>query len=297
MPGTSRSPSSQHTWRAQTPVTHAQSRHVQRALLAIVAICLTGVLAWMLWWWIFLPSVHFVALPIVDYDVLAVPPIRFVGEDIGTFARLPSRGEAIVLSDLQTSQSINTLDNRLQGLAAGRRDTLILYLSAYGVSDDGKAWVLCSDYLRTPQAGRCPLSELLQQITTCPVAKKLLVFDAGALPYDPRLGMIANEFPQLLADEVRRTNDPRLWVFFSGHPLEVSHVSDSAKHSVFSYFATDGLAGAADADGDGMIELSELVQFVRDNVAQWTVSNTGGTQTQVPWLLHGGEGAATRPRG
>ena len=71
----------------------------------------------------------------------------------GVFA-VAAAGNAIVLGDLQTSQSIATLNNRLQGLAARRGDTLILYLRVYGVSDDGKAWVLCSDYLRTTDGGR-----------------------------------------------------------------------------------------------------------------------------------------------
>ena len=81
--------------------------------------------------------------------MLAVPPLPFVAEDVEAFSRLPRHGPAVVLGDLQTSQSIATLANRLQGLAAKPRDTLILYLRVYGVSDDGKAWVLCSDYLRT----------------------------------------------------------------------------------------------------------------------------------------------------
>jgi hypothetical protein len=251
----------------------------------------------MLWWWLLLPSVHFVALPIVDYDVLAVPPLRFAAEDVEAFSHLPRRGEAVVLGDLQTSQSIVTLTNRLQGLAVKRRDSLILYLRVYGVSDDGKAWVLCSDYLRTPEGGRCPLADLLGQIAQCPAAKKLLILDAGELAGDPRLGMIVNEFAQLLDEEVRRVNDPGLWVLASNRLLEVSHVSDSAKRSALGHFVSEGLRGTADRDGDGMVELAELVAYVREGVADWVGQDSGGAQSQTPWLLHGGEGAANAPAG
>ena len=143
--------------------------------------------------------------------------------------------------DLQTSQGIATLANRLRGFAAKPRDTLILYLRVYGVSDDGKAWVLCSDYLRSPQGGRCSLADLLGQIQQSPARKKLVILDAGDLACDPRLGLFVNEFPQLLDEEVRRVNDPGLWVLASNRPLEVSRVSDSDKRSAFGYFVTEGL--------------------------------------------------------
>ena len=126
MPGTSRPSSPHRSWRAGVREGPARPRYVQRIVLTLVGSALLGVLAWLLWWWIFLPSVYFVGLPIVDYDVLAVPPMRFALEDLNAFSRLSRRGQGVVLRDLQTSQAILTLDNRLQGLAAGRRDALIL---------------------------------------------------------------------------------------------------------------------------------------------------------------------------
>ncbi len=147
-------PSSPHrSWRAGVRESSAGPKHVQRIALTLVGSALLGVLAWLLWWWIFLPSVYFVGLPIVDYDVLAVPPLRFAIEDVDAFSHLSRRGRGVLLRDLQISQGILTLANRLQGLAAGRRDTLILYLRAHGVSEDGKAWLLCSDYLPTAREG------------------------------------------------------------------------------------------------------------------------------------------------
>jgi hypothetical protein len=266
-------------------------------VLTILGLLLLGLLAWMLWWWLLLPAVHFVALPIVGYDLLAVPPLKFPAEDVEAFSRLPRRGEAVVLADLQTSQAIATVNNRLQGLAARHGDTLIFYLRGYGMSDDGKAWVLCSDYLRTADGGRFPLADLLGQIERCPAAKKLLILDTGELPADPRLGMIVNEFAQLLEAEVRRVNDRGLWVLVSHRPLEAPHVSETADRTAFGYFVTEGLAGAADRNGDGTVELHELVEYVRRGVAGWVERESGGAETQTPWLLHGGEGSADAPAG
>ena len=109
--------------------------------------------------------------------------------------------------------------------------------------------------------------------------------------------MVVNEFAQLLEAEVRRVNHPGLWVLMSNGPLEVPHVSRSDSRSAFGYFVTEGLAGAADRDGDGVVELHELVEYVRQGVAGWVDRESSGAETQTPWLLHGGEGSANAPAG
>ena len=124
-----------------------------------------------------------------------------------------------------------------------------------------------------------------------------MILDTGELPADPRAGMVVNEFAQLLEAEVRRVNDPGLWVLMSNGPLEVPHVSRSASRSAFGYFVTEGLAGAADRDGDGVVELHEPVEYVRQGVAGWVDRESSGAETQTPWLLHGGEGSANAPAG
>jgi len=270
---------------------------MRRAVMSLLGMFLAGALAWLLWWWIFLPAVHFASLPIVDFDVLAAAPVCFAGEDVDAFTHLARNRPGAVLRDLQTSRSIATLANRLQGIAPGRRDTLVLYLRGHNVSADGKAWVLCSDYLRSGQAGRYPLGDLLRQLAECPAAKKLLIIDAGDLAGDPRLGMLVNEFPQLLEDEVRLVNDPGLWILASHRPLEAAHTSQSARRSAFGYFVTEGLRGAADANGNGMIELAELTDYVRRHVADWVQQDSAGAASQTPWLLHGGAGASEAPAG
>ncbi len=141
------------------------------------------------------------------------------------------------------------------------------------------------------------MEELLRQIKSCPVAKKLLILDCDELAGDPRLGMIVNEFDELLEETVRRSGDSGLWVLASHRPFEASHVSQSAGRSAFGYFVVEGLKGAADQNGDGMIELAELADYVGSGVADWVSQDSGGAEVQSPRLLHGGEGAAGAPPG
>ncbi len=269
--------------------------------MSVLAVALLGLLVWALWWWIFLPRVHLFVLPIVHYDVLAVPPIPFSSENVAELAAPPPEGLEVnsrnVLVGLETTEGIETLSGRVQGVVTRPRDTLIVYVSAHGVSDDGTAYLLCSDYLRKAESGRHRLGDLLRQVSDCPAALKLLILDAGWLAGDPRLGMAVNEFPRLLQSEVEKLDDDALWVLAANRPLEIAHASYPMKRSVFGYFVAKALQGAADRDGDRVVDLDELFDFVRGGVAGWVREETGGRQTQTPQLLRGGAGPSEPPAG
>jgi hypothetical protein len=299
MVGSPRSaPAASRSWRRrpQAELPSTGGRLVRRVVFSLLGLALTGLLGWLLWWWIFLPTVYLVGLPVVDYDALAVPPIVYVGEDADAFAAASSRSPAISLRDLQTSETIPTLSRRLQGIVARPQDLLILYLSAHGVSEDGTAYVLCSDFLRQGETGRYPLADLLRQVEQCPAALKLLILDTDSLAADPRLGMLVNEFPRLVEAEVKQVQDPNLWVLTANRQLEVTHVSHFGKRSLFGQAVTTGLQGAADRDRDGLVDLSEFFDFVRGQVAAAVQQAGGGQDSQTPSLLHAGVGS-DRPTG
>ena len=49
-------------------------------------------------------------------------------------------------------------------------------------------------------------------------------------------------------------------------PNEVSVEQDELQHGVFTYFLLEGLRGAADADGDGMVSVDEAYRYVTEKV-------------------------------
>ena len=297
MPGPSRSSSPNRSWRAGPRPAGRQSsaRQVSRVLFSLLGLALTGLLGFLLWWWIFLPDIHLACLPVVDYDVLAVPPAPFAADEVTALSAAWPHRPATILRDLQTSDGMRTLANRLQGIVARPKDTLILYLIGHGVSEDGTAALLCSDFLRQGEAGRCGVREVLQQVRQCPAALKLLVLDTGHLSGDPRLGMVANEFPRLLDAEARQAGDPGLWILTAASPLEISHSAYAARRTVFGHFVTEGLCGVADQNHDGRVDLDELVRYVRASLADWMAHAQSGQETQTPLVFHGGQGMVDVP--
>ena len=168
------------------------------------------------------------------------------------------------------------------------KDVLVVYLSAIGVSEDGTAYLLCRDYdLRDTEAGRYQATELLDQLRQSSAKTKLLVMDTGWILSDPRLGMLANEFPLLLANDIAGQDDPGLWVLLSCSALESPTVLFAEQQTVFGQCFADGLLGSADlwdrgGNDDGFVSLDELFTFV------FTACRQATAGVQTPMLLHAG---------
>lgn len=235
------------------------------------------------------PQTHLVLMGTGKSLTLSVPSIGFVDRDHDLFRELES-GRIVDCRDrFKSAKSAANLADDLLATGAAAEDTLVVYLAAHGVSQDGTAYVLCDDFdLRRPELGRLPLETVLKQIRKSPAKTKLLLVNHGPIEYDPRMGMVVNEFPRLLARAVRETNDPSLWVLCSHDLLQTSNVSLAAKHSVFGMFAAHGLCGAADLNGDHEVSVIELAKFASANVSTWVRQNTGGSVDQTPRLIWGG---------
>jgi hypothetical protein len=290
-----RSFSTNRSWRQQTTMSQgAESKFLPRLFLSAVGLILCGVLVYLLWWWLSKPSVYYASLPIVDYGPLAVPPIPFSIEDSKEFLLLGSSKRILDLRNLETFKGINTLSNLLQATATHSKDVLLFWITAHGVSDNGVAYLLCSDYLREATEGRYPLSDLLQKIHQSSAGLKLVILDANHLPADPRLGMLVNEFPWLLEEEVKKLEAPDLWVLSAAGPMQDSHSSSTLRRSVFGAAVTEGLRGDADQDHNGKVDLAELFSFTENRVLEWARQNTG-SPSQQPCLLRGDEGLVNTP--
>ncbi|HWA97561.1 MAG TPA: hypothetical protein VG713_03690, partial [Pirellulales bacterium] len=278
-----------------------QAKRVLRVVYGVVGLGLIGLFVWLLIIPLLRAQTHFVALPVVDYEALRAAPMAFTREDVDGFKVLKGlighggSQEPIVLAELETSQGMRSLlGEQLKKIAPRRKDVLIVYLSAQGVSEGGVAWLLCSDFDPTrPDSGRIKLAEVLERLSASPAAAKVLLLDGARLVADPRLGMFVNEFPRLLDAEVRAVEDPSLWVITSHGLGELSELSYGMKRSRFGLVTAEALNGAAESDGDGDLTLAELYDYVSRELAEWARLASAGQHTQTPVALLGGRGRVT----
>jgi hypothetical protein len=126
------------------------------------------------------------------------------------------------------------------------RDVLLVYLNAHGVSRDGQAFLLDSDYKPYGPEGLCEVNGLLRDLEQTPAALKLLVLDAGRLTSEPRIGMMANQFARLVQQQVTELGNQPLWVLLSHSTLQASHVDHAHRRSLFAASLIEALEGKAD---------------------------------------------------
>lgn len=229
-------------------------------------------------------------------QILAAPRSDYVVEDFAGLLNLApivhqSAAESgpLILGNLRSRDDMQRLDDELLKLVTGHRDVFCIYVSAQGISVDGEAMLSCSESdAQNPLAGQYRVRNLLAQLAEIKSHVMLLVIDAGQTDYDPARGMLVNQFPRLLRDEVARSGATDLWVLSSHGPGERSHISHALRRSIFSYFVEHGMAGSADTNGDRVVDLNELFRYVSINTATYVEQTSGGNASQTPQLMWGG---------
>lgn len=288
------------SWKPENDLSAASRQNRAKRIKRIIWTVLGLFLLLLLWILLagpfYLPRPQVFAVMQGDYDLLSVPRVGFTGNDEAAldaldpalYANRRHRG-VHHLPASQTADRLVQLHNQLEMNVSGRSDVVMVYLRAQGIGDDGEAYLLGSDYdLNNPSVGRAPLRQVLTQISRCSAAVKILFLDQGGLDYNPRMGVLVNEFSELLKRDVAATRDSALWVMTAHSSLERSHLVFPWRRSIFGYFLTEGLKGAADANRDSGVDMMELFQFVSSQQANFVNTLTGGSETQTPMLLWGG---------
>ena len=231
-------------------------RYLRRAAVAVLALGLIAGLLYLLIPPLLHPHTHLILVTGPDYQSSAVAPLEFAAEDAAGFAALQAalyahEGERQppVVAALSSPEAVSRLAEASRQLPLDDRDALLVYAAAHGVCGDGQAQLLCGNYdPAKPASGVCSVGDLLRPLTAAGARVKLLILDAGRSSEDAFSGAVVNEFPRLLEREVQATGDPQLWVLSASAPLQRSSASTALQRSVFGYFVTLGLSGAADVN-------------------------------------------------
>lgn len=275
------------SWRSPTAAGGGTRRKRWRRRVIALAVLMSLAALWALavfrpFWH---PQTHLVLLGATDYSPLAAPPLAYLEEDFAAFQTLrPALGvdsdDAIQPLPFDRREDLAELKGRLRRAVADGAEVVMVFTAAHGVSVAGEPYLLSSDYGKPSGAGgRIPFRETLDALVQSGAKAKVLFVDAGQAAADTRLGLGAGDFPRLVQREVEAVGDPALWVFTACDVFQQSHVSAAMRRSVFSYFLVQGLRGAADADGDRIVDLDELHRFLAANVRAFASGAVGAPQT------------------
>ncbi len=202
------------------------------------------------------------------------PQLRYAEHDADRFAATLvelggfAPGDVVVLrgADAEAARgALIALNDRIR--TQGAADTmLVVYYSGHA---DADALHLGASSL--------PLPQLEQLVRGSPAAFRLLVVDAcrsGALTR-VKGGRPTAPFAIALGDTLAADGV----VFWTASAAsEEAQESDAIKGSFFSHFLVSGLAGPADADGDGQVTTAEAYEYARAATLRASSRTLAGTQ-------------------
>ena len=169
-------------------------------------------------------------------------------------------------------------------------DAVLVYLAAgeetLGSTGRPAAALAVSD--AGGQAKILPINGVLEELSRLSAGTKVLILDTQTATLPTPGTVLPGGFCHQLAEAVHATGDRSLWVLAAHSPLQHSHYSPALKRSVLGYFVARALKGDADLDGDRLLTIDELLQYVRAGVDDWVRHVSGGNATQTPELFWGG---------
>ena len=266
-----------------------------------------------------------VALVIDQYQIGVVEPVPFATEDRAGLAQGlaglldTALGKDVVdLTGMESAAGLRELLlPRMLRMPLRSKDVMIAYIRGQTIvapsvgtagldrSDPftGRACFLASDLEISGQRPQelVTVREIVEAIGAAAPYVTLHAVDLGDISWDPRLGALVGCVPLALdTDFAAPQRDAKYhnWVIGSHDAFQQSGVSLPGGRSYFGRALELALSGAADqapaGDGDGLVELHEVVTFVKSWTSEWVRRASGGrvVQTPVVWKLGVGRVAA-----
>ncbi|TVS13001.1 MAG: VWA domain-containing protein [Planctomycetaceae bacterium] len=281
-------------WKTGGATTRADARRGRSSLRRYMGLFLLGLLflgsaASLVYYLILSPAkTPMVAAIALDYR-WPLPPNAWTREDVdGLTDALGSETVSIAEVALQGPSSLEELTRQLAA-ASGRvraGGTVMVYVSAHAAVDGaGEPCLLLPESDPLDSATWFRLRDLLTELKSVQqryACRHLLILDTHRQHTNWSIGLL-DDFSQRIEATVRQAAVPNLVVLNSASSGQVGWTSLPLQGSAFGYWLRYGLAGEADANGDGQVSCRELVAYLQRHVDGW--AQTHRASRQVPLLI------------
>lgn len=128
-------------------------------------------------------------------------------------------------------------------------------------------------------------------VLTCPGAKRAVVIPENVVVMldscfsgtGGRSVTSAGARPLVISIENPLLTESKIMVLAASTGNQISSDYDKVQHGLFTYYLLKGMRGEADADGNGIVELIELYEYVKTNVSE--KASIELNRDQIPLLL------------
>ena len=205
----------------------------------------------------------------LKYAVQDVEAVHRVLENSGQFAGIKLMTDWATTIDLKPTR--NNILSAIKTLAlsiAQPNDTIVIYISAHGITESSKNFLLPQDAKLGLLADTAvSLDRIYDYLNESQSKAQVVILDAC------HSGARKDRAGETLQEEFVFSAEGRITLASSGIS-ESSFEWDEKQHGVFSYYVVEGLAGAADSNGDGFVTAMETSTYVTSGVRKWAFDNS-----------------------
>jgi hypothetical protein len=254
---------------------------------ALFVVLLGGTLAGLLVYLWPDPTPFLLAIPVTAYDNADWPPNPFAESDARGFLERAGGEGAQTFQAQEKLTILRELDNIAN---TSRARPTVVYISALGVSADGKVSLIPSGGQPDKPETWLPLEEVLSPLRRASTPR-LLILDIRPVS-DPRAVLTGEDVNQSLdatLARLTRAGDLPFFVLTANTPAEGANVLRPLRRTAFGLALAQGAGGEADGwnserKRDGRISVRELATYARE--LTYHASVTAGLPPQLP-QLHG----------
>ena len=195
------------------------------------------------------------------------------------YGRVPEDHIRLLLNEDATDREIKGAIGKWLRRRAKEEDTVLIYYSGHGAPEGDETYWVTYDAdindLYTTALGNNDIADMLSRIR----AKRVIT-------------LLDSSYSEAIVNRKDRTRSAPTeipWEKFSGEGRVTISASDGKQesleleeyqHGVFTYYLLEGLRGEADADGDGVIELDEIWDYIEYQISE-AAQQKGKSQTPV----------------
>ena len=169
---------------------------------------------------------------------------------------------------------------------ASTRDQLLLYFSGHGIEKNGRSFLLPQDArYNILDETAISIKWMKKTFISSNARVKILIFDAchsGAIKGKAASGSMTKGLQESIFPA------PEGFAILSSCKMnEVSWEDEELGRSVFSYFLTEGLKGAADYDQDLKVTITEANKYTFEKVSSWALSSSRSQSPNLECSIYG----------
>ena len=218
------------------------------------------------------------------YQSPQIPPLQFAHEDALLFEKhlmsprgggLPPENITRLVNEQATTAAVRLAFDSFLKAEAGPADTVLVYFASHGTVDPETREGYIVTYDSDPQdlsSTGLPMADLQELVREeLSTVKRLHIY--VDVCHAGKVGAIEGKKNRInTVIERLGEADGEILGMMASRPREVSYEGPQfgGGHGAFSYFLLNALNGAADYDQDGIVTVDDLIDYVREKVAEGT---------------------------